>query len=568
MEFFQCLCPVTGRVILDGIDQGPNKDSAGNLLTKQCNAGLHTISLQCPDGKKCSPRQVEIEIKDTDPIAPLEVAFKCRKPRKGLKRLAVIAALIIAGCAHYPANPRLDAISPDAGYRYSVVRQQPAIDRPFVLLAFSGGGTRAAAFSFGLMEQLRLVEYTSPGGSKRRLLDDVEIISSVSGGSFTSAYYALFPERFFSDFPDRFLKRNIQRGLLVGLFNPYNWIRLASPDFSRIDMADEYYMNTIFEGKTFADLLRKPKGSAPFLVLNATDISIAHRFEFTQDQFDLLCSDLSGVTLSRAVAASSNFPVAFAPLTVDIYKEQCGPPPPWVELGLDREKNPKRRVSEASAARSYRDPDRLFAHLLDGGISDNLGLRGPFQAVTTTDSAWSILKAANLGQLGRLMVIAVNAKTTKQRTWDAESSPPGIGAVLDVVMNGPMDDVSYDSLEMTDGHFKQMKQLARTVDSCNKRLARDCPNAPRIANPITTDFTFAELTFDDIPDPRLRQCLQGLPTSFSLPEKTIGLLRAAAGHLLMSSDGFVAGMKRLDPSWQPLYVTIDAKLVDEVCGGK
>ena len=46
MEFFQCFCPVTGRVILDGNDQGPSKDSDGNLLTKQCNAGLHTISLQ------------------------------------------------------------------------------------------------------------------------------------------------------------------------------------------------------------------------------------------------------------------------------------------------------------------------------------------------------------------------------------------------------------------------------------------------------------------------------------------------------------------------------------------
>ena len=491
-----------------------------------------------------------------------------QKKSCGLKRLTIVAAMIIGGCAHYPDNPRLNAISPDAGYRYSVVRRQPASDGPFVLLAFSGGGTRAAAFSFGLMEELKLVEYTSPGGSKRRLLDDVEIISSVSGGSFTSTYYALFPERFFSDFPDQFLKRNIQRGLLVRLFNPYNWIRLASPDFSRIDLADEYYNNTIFEGKTFADLLKKPKGSVPFLVLNATDISIAHRFEFTQDQFDLLCSDLSGVNLSRAVAASSNFPVAFAPLTVDIYKEQCGPLPLWVELGLGREKNPKRRVSEASAAQSYRDPDRHFAHLLDGGISDNLGLRGPFQAITTTDSAWSILKADNLGQLGRLMVIAVNAKTTKQGTWDAKSSPPGIGAVLDVLMNGPMDDVSYDSLEMTDGHFKQMKQLAHTVDSCNKRLAQNCPGASRITNPLTTDFTFAELTFDDIPDPRLRRCLQALPTSFSLPEKTIDLLRTAAGYLLMNSDDFNAGMKRLDPSWQPLRVVIDAKLINEVCGGK
>ena len=82
MEFFQCLCSVTGRVILDGIDQGPNKDSDGNLKTLQCNAGLHTISLRCPDGKKSSPPLVTIEIKDTDPIAPLEVSFKCRKSRK------------------------------------------------------------------------------------------------------------------------------------------------------------------------------------------------------------------------------------------------------------------------------------------------------------------------------------------------------------------------------------------------------------------------------------------------------------------------------------------------------
>jgi hypothetical protein len=69
-------------VILDGSDQGPNKDSAGNLLTKECNAGLHTIALQCPDGGKCSPSQITIEIKDTDPIAPLEVSFKCKKSRK------------------------------------------------------------------------------------------------------------------------------------------------------------------------------------------------------------------------------------------------------------------------------------------------------------------------------------------------------------------------------------------------------------------------------------------------------------------------------------------------------
>ena len=483
-----------------------------------------------------------------------------------LALLSMTAFLTAAGCAHYKENPGLDSISTNAGYRYSVVRNMPTEGKPFVLLAFSGGGTRAAAFAFGLMEELRTVEYMSKTGVKRRLLDDVEIISSVSGGSFTSSYYALFPDRFFSDFPDRFLYRDVQGDLFARLFNPYNWFRLLSPDFSRIDMADEYYNKAIFEGKTFADLLKNRKGSVPFLVLNATDISITHRFEFTQDQFDLLCSDLSPVFVSRAVAASSNFPVAFAPLTVNIYnKKDCGPLPGWIEPALADEKNPERRYFDARAARSYRAADRSYAHLLDGGLSDNLGLRGPYHAVTTADSGWSILQQANLQRLSRLMIIAANAKTTKHNEWDRRSSPPGIQAVLGVAMNGPMDDVSFDSVEMTGNHFKYMKQLSDTVDACNKVLTRECPASKTITNPLITDFTFAELSFDRIRDDRLRRCLQELPTSFSLPRKTVDLLRQAAAQLLMTSEPFIGGMQDLDPTWKPLEIVIDPKLVHDVC---
>jgi len=77
IEFFQCPCPERGNVILNGKDQGPNKDESGKLLTKQCNTGLSTIALKCKAGKTCTPVQVIIEIKDTDPISPMEVAFRC-----------------------------------------------------------------------------------------------------------------------------------------------------------------------------------------------------------------------------------------------------------------------------------------------------------------------------------------------------------------------------------------------------------------------------------------------------------------------------------------------------------
>ena len=74
------------------------------------------------------------------------------------------------------------------------------------------------------------------------------------------------------------------------------------------------------------------------------------------------------------------------------------------------------------------------------------------------------------------------------------------------------------------------------------------------------------LTFDDLPDRRLRICLQGLPSSFSLPAKTVDLLRIAAGYLLMKSDVFVAGMRSLDPSLKPRQIIIAPALFDEVCG--
>ncbi len=73
MEFFNCPCDEKGNVILDGNDLGPNQDAAGNLLTKQCNAGLHRITLRGPDGRTFPPK--EMDIKNTNPISPMEVPF-------------------------------------------------------------------------------------------------------------------------------------------------------------------------------------------------------------------------------------------------------------------------------------------------------------------------------------------------------------------------------------------------------------------------------------------------------------------------------------------------------------
>src|SRR5438128_1804947 len=303
----------------------------------------------------------------------------------------LLLALLLAGCAHYPVNARLTHAAPETGYRFTNLSHTNNSDSLFVVLAFSGGGTRAAALSYGVLEELAQTQIVWEGKCGR-LLDEVDLISSVSAGSFTAAYYGLYGDRIFSDFETAFLKRNIQARLLAPYFSPINWFRLASPKFSRIDMAAEYYDRHLFGGHTFGDLL--VQGRRPFLMINATDMSLGSRFEFTQEQFDLLCSDLSSFSLGRAVAASSAFPVLLSPITLRNYAGRCdSPEPDWIKTALADTSASTRRRNQALEARAYLDSaNRPFIHLLDGGLADNLGLRGPLEAILARDNSWRAVK--------------------------------------------------------------------------------------------------------------------------------------------------------------------------------
>ena len=158
-------------------------------------------------------------------------------------------ALLLAGCAHYPVNAPLTHSAPETGYRFTNLSHTNNSDSLFVVLAFSGGGTRAAALSYGVLEELAKTQIIWEG-KRGRLLDEVDLISSVSAGSFTAVYYGLYGDRIFKDFESVFLKRNIQGRLLAPYFSPVNWCRLASPKFSRIDMAAEYYGSLATNGTT------------------------------------------------------------------------------------------------------------------------------------------------------------------------------------------------------------------------------------------------------------------------------------------------------------------------------
>lgn len=467
----------------------------------------------------------------------------------------LVAGTLLVGCASPEANVKLARFDRDAGYRFKNLSSPDNSDKLLVILTFSGGGTRAAALAYGVAEQLKATTI-KVDGETRSLLDEVDVISSVSGGSFTSAYYGLFGERLFEDFEEQVLKRNIQDALIRRVLAPWNWIRLASPTFSQSDLAAEYYDKHLFEGQTYGDLIRR--GNRPFVIINAVDMTLGSPFEFTQDQFDVLYSDLASVPVARAVAASSAFPILLSPVAVKNWnctKQPDFVEPMWVEQALEDGPEVPRRFQDARQARSYSDlaQGRRFIHLIDGGVVDNLGLRPVLRALSTTDSGWSVLRMVNLEKVDRVAIIVVNAETAPDTSWDKSQATPGAIDVAKATVCGLLDTSTFDTATELNGRLYAYRQEEESRKACERLLIeKECKDTTIPGGPMhPVDWHVVEVSFDRIAgDDREAKYryFRTLPTSLKLPDEAIGCLRQIGSFLLAESRDFKMLVEALDGS--------------------
>jgi predicted acylesterase/phospholipase RssA len=445
----------------------------------------------------------------------------------------LLGVVFLTGCAHYPVNAPETHYDPAQGYRFSKNASGDNTNSLFLCLTFSGGGTRAAALSYGVLQKLRDVTITWKG-TRKRLLDEVDCISSVSGGSFTAAYYGLFGERLFQDFRSRFLERNVQ-GELEGLaFNPVNWPRLASPDFSRSDLAAELYGETIFDGRTFADLSQSRQ--RPFVIINATNLASGERFGFTQEQFDFLGSDLRSYPVARAVAASSAFPILLSPISLYNYPSPADyAVPQTVTNGLKDYDSNRRRYQWALNRAAYLDKqNHPYVHLMDGGLADNIGLR----AVENEYRNGFINELINDGQIEKLVVIVVNARTEDQDVISRKESPPKLETVAYKTSTIALDNYSFETIEMMKDLQKERLQAQQAVADCQQKLDR-CPAKPQLPKfPVVIDPYVIEINFEAIPDKTCRDRFLQLPTNFRLSQEQVQALIDISSQLLDRSPRF------------------------------
>jgi len=203
-------------------------------------------------------------------------------------------------------------------------------DGVFVGLALSGGGSRSANFAAACMFQLQRVG----------LLQHVDYLSSVSGGSVTAAYYCLNQGEWNPQDVQKKLTQPFANDLLLRSLLPWNTAAFLFTDWDRSDVLAHVFEDRLFSrgGRplTFADLRR----DRPRLLINATDLQSGRRFVFCNETFDELNSNLAAYPVAYAVTASAAVPVILHPVTL----------------------------------RDFSTSFKQYRHLIDGGVADNLGV--------------------------------------------------------------------------------------------------------------------------------------------------------------------------------------------------
>lgn len=437
--------------------------------------------------------------------------------------LGSLSAVLLGGCAHRVWNTGLHDADPATRYVFRDRLPKNAEDQ-FIVLAFSGGGTRAAAFSYGVLKALRDTE-VSVDGTQRRLLDEVDVITSVSGGSYTAAYYGLFGDRIFTDFTREFLYRDWQGDLLGLAFNPLGLLAMTSGSFNRSDLVAAYLDRTLFQHRSFAELSRDGR---PFVIINAADINNSTTFSFIQPQFDFLCSDLSTYPVANAVMASSAVPGLFSSIALRNYPDCPERHPPWVDEALASDDYFDRQRVVATALERYRDQDRMpVLRLVDGGVTDNLGVRGSMMSPVAQQGNVPDMAGAftpeQLRRVRNVLVVVVNAQVYQETDWSLDGREPGLIDTVRASFDAALSILNTETVTLAKQGFLTWQ------DHVN---ATRPPGAPRV------EVHFAILTFDQITDRQTRERFNAMPTTFRLRADEVDALIAQSGTLLASSPEF------------------------------
>ena len=418
-----------------------------------------------------------------------------RKEKMKLKKTLLISLIlstlfVISGCSWYASSNKKSKknskISPNAQFIISKDRGSNKNGKTLFIMAFSGGGSRAAYFSASSMFALQRV-FKDEGLD---LLKEVDAITAVSGGTLPAAYYT-----FSYDLPGKsslrewdeksvkkLMSRRFKTRWIANWFWPHNLFRYWFTAFDRSDIMAKTLADNLFDKKYFGRdfRYRDMNPERPNLIINATNATgenLGDLFAFTDDSFRELNSNLSKYRIANAVMASATFPGVFNYVTLRNYK-------------LNN-----------------------YIHLFDGGNRDNLGI----------ESVINIMEKN--ATYDRIIVISVDS-FIRSKGMDAQKADPRSGT--DYIFDSNFLE-SFDSLLIANRKSK--------IENFEKYIKLKYPDKSKII--------FYHLGFSDIKSGELNKSLNEIKTDFNIKKRDVEIIDKAVSILITKENNCLQDIKNI-----------------------
>jgi NTE family protein len=458
----------------------------------------------------------------------------------------LLFAIMLGGCAtsvrNDPINIPLlasatEVISPGKDV-------EPHYEDALIGLSFSGGGTRAAAFSYGVLSAFEEIQlpHVKKSADATALIDRIDFVSGVSGGSIIAAYYALKKRAALRDFREHFLLRDAEEAIDTDL-NLLSLARGLAGGVNDSTRFPRWLDQNLFQGATFGQL---QTGRRPSLWINASDIYNRTAFIFGRTTFGALCSDLKSYPLANAVAASAAVPVVFAPVVIQTYPGQCNVPlPEWLErVRNDPDESPVLR-SFADAIARYRNGEMKYVKLLDGGLVDNYGLIGFTLARLTSKTPYGPLTPKEAVKLRRALFLVVDAGRAPGGKWvetvEGPAGPELVMAAVDTTV-GASSAGSFTAFEtITDDWADNLVRWRCRLSATERQRYGTGPGW----NCRDVKIFVGRISFEQL-GPERAAALGAAPTRFKLPPQMVDALIAGGRDALKASPVFQKFLRSME----------------------
>ena len=374
------------------------------------------------------------------------------------------------------------------------------------------------------------------------LTEDVKLISSVSGGSVTAAWFGLRrgPGHWDGDLDglrNDFLTKDNMATLELDAVNPITWFGLVTGQITRIEAEEALFNTQLYHDAPLAALNQPGK---PYIVLNATDMAGGETFAMVPRRFDDVCSKYDLLPIATAVSASAAFPILLTPVAFqDLFQ--------WLPGQIaQRRMDPGRSVAAAISAKpvhALSEPGRVqgralfqrFAARSQPLPAHRLPLfsrwrarrqsRNPVIALGA-DCALrrcQVLRAINEGKIRKLVVIVVNARSDPPNKLYQQPQQPGLVGQIQAVTSVPIDANTANSETALSALLGELAQAAAGGTGQAKFAGM------RIYG-ITVDYD--QIPADTPAHRRISRYGQDVPTSWTLTPPQLQVTEEAGRFLL------------------------------------